>query len=850
MKTSLFFIFILFFSTSIFAQEICDNGIDDDLDGLIDLNDTLDCNCDLISSGNGIPSILPNSSFELNTCCPNGWSQLNCADNWEQATNATTDYLHTCNFYPFFAPPPPDGDAIVGSFILQSWREYVGGCLLQPIIAGVQHTFSLWIACEGTDGSHSMVCPFLGGPIDITLFGLPTCPTFPIPTSTCPVPNGWTELGSITYDPLNAWQQISINFVAPFDVDAVMLGSPCNLPASYPTNSSGLCFPYFMFDDFTLNQSIFFQANIDIDGHFCTDDLVLTAHPDTLGSYQWFQEGIALIGETDTIIDISAGAYGPGDFTFQLSIGIDSCALATINLPPPVYPDVDFSGNNLVDCSPLTVDFTNLTDPALTDSCIWDFGNGNMGYTCDTTFIYTVPGTYDVSLTVISPDGCISDSTAVGYVIVNDFAEVTFTSDTLAGCADLLVNFTNTTDPNIIGTCAWTFGDGGTSSDCDPLYIYSISGVYDVSLSITSPDGCVSDTTYSQLITVYEVPNTVLSVDDPDGCYPHAVNFSNDTDPLLTGSCEWIFGDGGTSTDCDPAYTYNAPGVYDVTLIVTSPNGCVDSTQIISMIEAYDFPVVLFSVDDSAGCYDHSVNFTNLTDPALIGNCDWTFGDGNGSTDCDPAYTYTDPGVYDVHLSVTSPDGCTSDTTITSMIEIYDHPTAGFIYGPDPTDLYNTEISFLDQSSSDVVQWLYDFAASGTSDSQDPSFVFPNDLPGEYVVTQTVTNANGCQDVFQATVIINGLFNLYVPNAFSPDGDGINEVFHPSGEGIDPTDYEFSIFDRWGERLFHTEDPTTGWDGTFSGEVVKTDIYVWKLIIRNIYNGEKKDMNGSVTLLR
>ncbi len=427
---------------------------------------------------------------------------------------------------------------------------------------------------------------------------------------------------------------------------------------------------------------------------------------------------------------------------------------------------------------------------------------------------------------------------------------MTFTPDTLAGCTDLPVTFTNTTDPNLIGSCDWDFGDGGLSVNCDPSYIYTTSGLYDVTLTITSPGGCVSDSTYTQLITVYEVPNTLLSVDDPDGCYPHAVNFSNDTDPLLTGNCEWIFGDGGVSVDCDPAYTYNAPGIYDVTLIVTSPNGCVDSTQIISMIEAYDYPVVFFSVDDSAGCYDHSVNFTNLTDPALIGNCDWTFGDGGGSADCDPAYTYTDPGVYDVLLSVTSPDGCTSDTTITTMIEVYDHPTASFIYGPNPTDLYNTEIFFLDQSSSDVVQWLYDFAASGISNSQNPSFVFPNDLPGEYVVTQTVTNANGCQNVFQAIVIINGLFNLYVPNAFSPDGDGINEVFHPSGEGIDPTDYEFSIFDRWGEQIFHTKDPSEGWDGTYSGEFVKNDVYVWKLITRNIYNGEKKDMNGSVTLLR
>ncbi len=328
---------ILLLSTAAFTQEICDNAIDDDMDGLIDLNDTIDCNCDLLSNGQGIPSILPNPSFENNTCCPTSWSQLNCADNWVQATNATTDYMHTCNFYPLPAPfPPPDGDAIVAGFILQTWREYIGGCLLQPMVAGTQYSLSFDIACEGTNGTFSSVCPFLGGPIDITLFGLGSCPAFPVATSTCPVPNGWTELGFITYDPLNVWQQVTITFTPAFDIEAVMLGSPCVLPGSYPPNSSGLCFPLFMYDDLTLNESSLFQAQVDIEGNFCTNDLVLTAHPDTLGSYQWFQEGVALIGENDTIIDISSGGYGPGEFAFRVSIGVDSCALAYIDIPPNI----------------------------------------------------------------------------------------------------------------------------------------------------------------------------------------------------------------------------------------------------------------------------------------------------------------------------------------------------------------------------------------------------------------------------------------------------------------------------------------------------------------------------------
>jgi PKD repeat protein len=139
------------------------------------------------------------------------------------------------------------------------------------------------------------------------------------------------------------------------------------------------------------------------------------------------------------------------------------------------------------------------------------------------------------------------------------------------GCAPLEVDFTNNTDPALLDESAWMFGDGGNSPLQNPTYTYDEPGVYDVTLEVTSPDGCVSDTTYEDLIQVFQVPVAAFTADTLEGCMGLQVQFTNTTD-TLTGTCSWDFGDGGTSNVCDPLYTYNTAGLFTVELSVTSPN--------------------------------------------------------------------------------------------------------------------------------------------------------------------------------------------------------------------------------------------------------------------------------------
>jgi gliding motility-associated-like protein len=144
----------------------------------------------------------------------------------------------------------------------------------------------------------------------------------------------------------------------------------------------------------------------------------------------------------------------------------------------------------------------------------------------------------------------------------------------------------------------------------------------------------------------------------------------------------------------------------------------------------------------------------------------------------------------------------------------------------------------------------WDFAGLGTSDTIHPSFTFPNNEADNYIVTLIVTNADGCSDTTEQTIIINGIFTLYVPNAFTPDGDQINDVFYPMGDGINPEHFEFIIFNRWGEIVFQTTQLGMGWDGTENSLLSESDVYIWKIKARNIFDDTRYEETGHVTLIR
>ena len=833
------------------AQEICDNAVDDDLDGLIDLNDTTDCACNgVIGGGNGVESIVPNPSFELwDDCCPSTYSQLYCAENWEQATDATSDFYHTCGFMPVVIPTPlPDGNGVCAALFTFGWLEYIGANLLQPMVAGEEYTYSFMLAATTTNGDATASAPIYFGPVDVTIFGLPTTASFPVWTTGCPVSEGWIELGHVTYDPTTIWTNVAITFTPSVDINAIMLGPPCTLPDDYDDDPN--FYPYFVFDNLVLNESSLF-ANLDVEGELCANNLVIYGETDSLATaYQWYQNGIALVGQTDTVLHVSDLGLGVGSYQFLSNASDTACAFSSVDVdyPPAAQPLI--TADPLQGCAPLTVDFTDATLGSVA-SCAWDFGNGTTGTACDTTLTYNEAGTYDISLTVTMANGCSYDTTYIDLISVHPMPVADFTAFPTEGCTGMTVDFTNNSTNT--ADCDWTFGDPPTSDLCNPSHTYNTAGTYDVSLTVTSDMGCVDDTLMTQLITVYDAPDVSFTSDTVAGCTPLTIQFSNTTPVAQIGSSTWIFGNGDSSDGPDASTIYTEAGQYTVSLIVVHPQGCSDTLTVPQMITAYGHPPISFTHAPDSGCYPLEVTFSNTTPAVFTQQCLWHFGDGSQSYQCDATHTYGAPGTYSVGLEVISPQNCASDTIATDLITVFDHPEAMFTFGPQPTNIFFTDIVFQDASSADVVQWNWSFGANGllgSSTEQHPSFHFPGEELGTYPVQLVVSNIHTCTDTAVNAVVIDGYYVVYVPNAFTPDGDGLNDEWRPLIKDQHIADYRVRVFDRWGQEIWTTTDPNAAWDGTVGGTSVMDGVYAWRLETRDLITGRRHEYFGHVTRLK
>jgi gliding motility-associated-like protein len=254
---------------------------------------------------------------------------------------------------------------------------------------------------------------------------------------------------------------------------------------------------------------------------------------------------------------------------------------------------------------------------------------------------------------VSSGSGC-SDSIAQTIVInPSPIASFTFT----AGCQDQVAMFTSTSSANVV-SWSWNFGDGNTSSVASPSNLYDSASVYSVVLTVTSDSGCTASVT--QPVTIYPMPVAGFIVQT--SCTSLDVSFT-DTSSVASGtitSYSWNFGDGGTSAQQSPAYTYATSGTYTVTLIIQSSNGCLDTA---TSVVTTGTPVLADYIPHG-GDYNvnQSISFTNQSTGAVT--YIWNFGDGSptsGSTD--PTYSYGTPGTYSVLLIATNSGGCSDTVT-------------------------------------------------------------------------------------------------------------------------------------------------------------------------------------------
>ncbi len=314
----------------------------------------------------------------------------------------------------------------------------------------------------------------------------------------------------------------------------------------------------------------------------------------------------------------------------------------------------------------------------------------------------------------------------------------------------------------------------------------------------------------------------------------------------------WQFEGNSIGEGEEIAHTQFETGVYCAIM----QDAC-ETPPVQQCVEVLVEPVLMpiFEADTTRGCVPVSMDFVILNEAGTYSEAQWFFGNGTASASFTPSVAFANPGLYDVTLELTTPTGCVHTSTVPNYITVHSLPVAGFFADPQPTNLLDTEISFTDQSSSNVVawEWLFDVnQVLGGSEEQNPVFEFPLGVGGAYPVRLIVTDGNGCTDQRTKTIIINELLNVYVPNSFTPNNDGVNDVFFVQGTDIDPTRFELSVFNRWGERVFHSKDINEVWDGSVNGGAyyAQNEVYTWQLIVYALTTVERYELSGSVVIMR
>lgn len=418
-----------------------------------------------------------------------------------------------------------------------------------------------------------------------------------------------------------------------------------------------------------------------------------------------------------------------------------------------------------------------------------------------------------------------------------------------SGCVPLLVNFSDTLKKGKL--YYWYFGDGSGDTTTVPAtnHTYLNTGLYHVMLvSIDSTTCNVSDTSYGNI----KAGNNKVNLDFISQKLPPCTNltysFTNTSSPTF-GSFQpniftWDFGDNTplvTQSQAPPViHSYASPGTYKVKLTINDSTYCNSPDDTVKTVRLSPQVQAIFSTP-AVGCVPYNAVFTNNSLGGL--NFLWDFGDGFTSTDDNPSHLYTNVGTYKITLTAFDSTSCNKSDVSSFTITVSPIPTASFTYNPNPPK-ENTITNFVNQSIG-ATNYLWNFGDGDTSDLMNPSHLF--NATGTFNVCLKATNNAGCSaDTCEnVSALIRPLVD--VPSAFTPGKFGVNSNIRVVGFGI--AQLHWSIYNRWGQKVFETTNTKSSWDGTFQGKLQPMDVYAYTLEV-TFSDGKKVTKTGDITLLR
>ncbi len=473
--------------------------------------------------------------------------------------------------------------------------------------------------------------------------------------------------------------------------------------------------------------------------------------------------------------------------------------------------------------------------------CVKEFRNGKLIGEIRRDFQFNVAFCEIAVQASIEPTG---DKVSLGDVVGKSFE--------INSCGPTTVEIENLSqDVANINSYLWEMSIGGnivTQNTRNASFDFPGVGTYE-GLMILNPNASTcSDTAILSINIFPSIESNFEFVYDT--CIAGPVNF---TDLSITGSgnitdWNWNFGDGSKETIQNPIYKFSNAGLQNITLTVVDENNCKDIiTKEILWAPAPD--IIVIEPSQFIGCKPASIFFNNLSSPINQDyNILWSFGDGTTGTEISPTHIYEEEGIYDVSLEVTSPIGCFASRFYPQLIEIKPKPIADFTYTPDQPSSFRKTVDFTDQSI-DAVGWAWNFGGIGAAFKANPTFEFPD--TGKYKVDLIVVHPQGCTDTLSKIIDVEPLVTLHLPNAFTPNNDGLNDSFKGKGITSGISNYTLQIWNRWGALIFESNDPEIGWNGEMNnnGTLVQQGVYVYTLTYRGP-RGENKEQKGQITLIR